>query len=74
MTNAPRRIEMFEHLNPPCVTVGSLLDKMEHQDAAQIYSVSQVSKEYRKEIHNQLRQGLDWMHKKGFPKPKLEGR
>ena len=74
MTSAPQQIERFAHLNPPCATVGFLLDKLEHRDAAQVYSVSQVSKDYRKEIHDLLRQGLSWMHRKGFPKPKLEGR
>ena len=74
MTNAPPQVEKLAQLNPPCIAVDSLLDKLEHRDAAQIYSVCQVSKDYRKEIHDQLRQGLTWMHKKGFPKPKLEAR
>ena len=74
MTSAPQRIENFEHLNPRCMIVGSLLDKLEEQDTAEIHSVSQICKDYRKEIHEQLKQGLSWVHKKGFPKPKLEGR
>ena len=67
-------MEDFEYLNPACVNTGSLLEKMEYQETSQLYSVVQVHRSYRKDIHEQLRQGLIWMHKRGFPQPKLDGR
>ena len=73
-TSKSNAIEEFEHLNPRCDNVSSLLDRVDEQETTHVYSTVQINGNYTKDIHEQLRAGLVWMHKKGFPHPKLEGR
>lgn len=66
--------ELVKHLSTPDVKTGSQLDGLEFKQTCQVYSNMFVSRYYRNEIHERLREGLIWMKKKGFPHPKLEGR